>query len=142
MPSRTLTLSREGSKPISLALAASLVEIFQAISLHPDKSHNQLTAVEHYLHSVITSIASKMAARSFSRALRPLARQVSTTQHRTFISAATYARTGLQAARKPTITTTLQQSRGLKQIDFAGTPETVYGMIIIVLHLAQKLTAL
>ena len=81
-----------------------------------------------------------MAARSLSRTLRPLARQLPVIQRRTLISASTCARPGLQAALKPTASTSLQQSRGLKQIDFAGTEETVYGMAVSRARVKQNLT--
>lgn len=71
-----------------------------------------------------------MASRSFSRALRsPLTRQLAApaAQRRTLISASRLARTGVATPLKPTVTGSLQHSRGLKQIDFAGTKETVYG---------------
>lgn len=71
-----------------------------------------------------------MASRSFSRALRsPLARQLAlpATQRRTINSASIYARAGLAAPSKPAVTAVLQQTRGIKQVDFAGTTETVYG---------------
>lgn len=74
-----------------------------------------------------------MASRSFSRALRsPLSRQLISpaVQRQTFISASQYARVTLAAQLKPTVGTTIQQSRGLKTIDFAGTKETVYGKCI------------
>ena len=72
-----------------------------------------------------------MASRSFSRALRsPLTRQLAApaAQRRTLISASRTARTGLATALKPSVAGSLQHSRGLKQIDFAGTKETVYGI--------------
>ncbi|KAK0517077.1 hypothetical protein JMJ35_000232 [Cladonia borealis] len=70
-----------------------------------------------------------MASRSFSRALRsPLTRQLTapSAQRRTLISASQSARTGLAPTLKPSVAGSLQHSRGLKQIDFAGTKETVY----------------
>ncbi|CAF9918449.1 MAG: Bifunctional acetohydroxyacid reductoisomerase [Alectoria fallacina] len=70
-----------------------------------------------------------MASRSFSRALRsPLSRQLTTpaVQRQTLIAASQYARAGLPAHLKPAVRSTVQQSRGLKTIDFAGTKETVY----------------
>ena len=71
-----------------------------------------------------------MASRSFSRALRSsLTRQLTSPaiQRSTLVSASTYARTGLTAPLKSTIGTTLQQTRGVKTIDFAGSKEVVYG---------------
>lgn len=71
-----------------------------------------------------------MASRSFSRALRSsLTRQLTSPaiQRRTLISASKYARTGLTVPLKPALGATLQQTRGVKTIDFAGTKEVVYG---------------
>lgn len=71
-----------------------------------------------------------MASRSFTRALRsPLTRHLPApaAQRRTLISASRLARTGVATPLKPIVTGPLQHCRGLKQIDFAGTKETVYG---------------
>ena len=70
-----------------------------------------------------------MASRSFSRALKsPLSRQLISpaVQRRSLASA---ARIGLAARTQPVVSTSIQQNRGLKTIDFAGTKETVYGKI-------------
>lgn len=75
-----------------------------------------------------------MASRSFSRALRsPLSRHLTSpaVQRRTLISASQYARSSITAQLKPAVGSALQQSRGLKTIDFAGTKETVYGKCIL-----------
>ena len=71
-----------------------------------------------------------MATRSFSRALRtPKSRQLITpaAQRRTIISASNIARASLIASSRFPVTSSKQQTRGLKHIDFAGTKETVYG---------------
>ncbi|KAL9630160.1 MAG: hypothetical protein Q9164_006558 [Protoblastenia rupestris] len=70
-----------------------------------------------------------MASRSFSRALRiPNSRQLITpaAQRRTLISASNIARASLIASSRFPVTSSKQQMRGLKHIDFAGTKETVY----------------
>ena len=71
-----------------------------------------------------------MSSRSLGRALKsPLTRQLVTpaVQRRSIILASKYARAGLTARVQPTVSASIQQARGLKQIDFAGTNETVYG---------------
>ena len=71
-----------------------------------------------------------MASRSFSRALQSsLTRQLTSpaTQRRTLISASKYARTARIAPLRPAFAASLQQTRGVKTIDFAGTKEVVYG---------------
>ena len=73
-----------------------------------------------------------MASRSFSRALRSSLSHQSTSpviQRRTLISASKYTRTSLTAPLKPSIISPIQQTRGVKTIDFAGTKEVVYGDI-------------
>ena len=76
-----------------------------------------------------------MASRSLSRALRSQQcipkTSISPVTRRFISSAATLkpyspAVTGALRASKPAITGVFQQSRGLKQIDFAGVEETVY----------------
>lgn len=71
-----------------------------------------------------------MACRSFSRALpSSLTRQLTSpaTQRRSLTSASKLARTARITPFKPTFVATLQQTRGVKTIDFAGTKEVVYG---------------
>ncbi len=71
-----------------------------------------------------------MASRSFSRALRTsLTRQLTSPaiQRRTLVSASKHARTGLAGPLKPAFVASIQQTRGVKTIDFAGTKEVVYG---------------
>lgn len=71
-----------------------------------------------------------MASRSLSRTFSsPISRQLinPTLHRRTLTSASKYARATLAVRAQPTVTSHLQQTRGLKQIDFAGTTETVYG---------------
>jgi ketol-acid reductoisomerase len=66
-----------------------------------------------------------MSSRSFSKALRPLARQLASpaVQRRTFVAAAGAVRaSAVRAAAAPA-----QQVRGVKTIDFAGSKEDVYG---------------
>lgn len=70
-----------------------------------------------------------MASRTFSRALRsPLAKQLSAPARRTFVSA-------LNASARPSVAraavASAQQVRGVKTIDFAGTKEDVYGMLML-----------
>jgi ketol-acid reductoisomerase len=65
-----------------------------------------------------------MSSRSFSKALRPLARQLASpaVQRRTFVAAAGAVRaSAVRAAAAPA-----QQVRGVKTIDFAGSKEDVY----------------
>ena len=70
-----------------------------------------------------------MASRPAARALRQTARQLAApaVQRRTFVSALNTARAGVAAAPKAAVTSSYQQVRGIKTIDFAGTKETVYG---------------
>ena len=69
-----------------------------------------------------------MASRSFSKALRPLARQLASpaVQQRTFIAAAGAVRASAVAARA-VAAPQQQQVRGVKTMDFAGHKEEVYG---------------
>lgn len=72
-----------------------------------------------------------MASRSFTRALRtPLARQWAApiVQRRTLVSALGGLRAGLPNALKSGVAGPVQQVRGVKTIDFAGSKETVYGL--------------
>lgn len=70
-----------------------------------------------------------MASRGFSKALRSqLARRVASpaVQTRTFVAASNIARATIKA--RPAVAGAVQQQvRGVKTIDFAGTPEEVYG---------------
>lgn len=72
-----------------------------------------------------------MSSRSFSRALRtPLGRQLTSpvVQRRTFISALGGVRVnGVAATVKSAVAGPVQQVRGVKTIDFAGSKETVFG---------------
>jgi ketol-acid reductoisomerase len=70
-----------------------------------------------------------MASRSFSKALRPLARQLASpaVQQRTFIAAAGAVRASAVAARAAVAAPQQQQVRGVKTMDFAGHKEEVYG---------------
>ena len=71
-----------------------------------------------------------MASRPAARASRQIARQFAApaVQRRTFVSALnTASRAGVAAAPKAAVTTSFQQVRGKKTIDFAGTKEVVYG---------------
>ncbi len=71
-----------------------------------------------------------MASRSFNRAFRsPLTRHLATTSapRRTLLSSLGHIRTGVIAPSNSVIGCSLQISRGLKTIDFAGHKETVYG---------------
>jgi len=73
-----------------------------------------------------------MASRSFSRAFRsPITRQLTapSSQRRTFLAASKHARASIAAPLKSTASLSSQQARGIKTIDFAGTKETVYGML-------------
>lgn len=74
-----------------------------------------------------------MASRPASRALRQTARQVASSapavQRRTFVSALNAARSGVAAGPKAAVSSQFQQKRGVKTIDFAGTKETVYGLL-------------
>jgi len=71
-----------------------------------------------------------MASRSFTRALRtPLGRQLTSpaVQRRTFVSALGGVRVGVAATVKSAVAGPVQQVRGVKTIDFAGSKETVFG---------------
>lgn len=70
-----------------------------------------------------------MASRSFSRTLRsPLSHQLTSpvVRRRTLVSASQHTRARPAAHLKPAVGRIVQQTRGLKTIDFAGTKETVY----------------
>ena len=74
-----------------------------------------------------------MASRGFSKALRSqLARQVTSpaAQRRSFVAAANLVRATTRQAARPVVGVAHQQVRGVKTIDFAGTPEDVYGNTI------------
>lgn len=70
-----------------------------------------------------------MASRNASRALRSSLAQLvkPAVQRRTFVAAANAVRS---AAPKAAVSTSFQQTRGVKTIDFAGTTEKVYGMAV------------
>ena len=71
-----------------------------------------------------------MASRNINRALKfPVSRQLVSpiAQRRTFVYALSNSRGALAAQLRPAVTAPLNQIRGLKQIDFAGHKETVYG---------------
>ena len=71
-----------------------------------------------------------MASRSFSKALRaPLARQFVSpaAQRRTFVSALGVVRPGVASSTRAVFAGQIQQTRGVKTIDFAGHKETVFG---------------
>lgn len=73
-----------------------------------------------------------MASRSFTRALRtPLGRQLISpaVQRRTFVSALGGVRAGVAATVKGAVAGPVQQVRGVKTIDFAGSKETVFGCL-------------
>ena len=79
-----------------------------------------------------------MASRVCNRALRAsLARQLASpiVQRRTLVSVFGGLRTGIAASTKPAVGAFLQQSRGLKTIDFAGHKEQVFGLFE---HLAVR----
>lgn len=83
------------------------------------------------LHSSNSHKLLGMASRSFSKALRsPLARQITApaVQRRTMVSALAGARATAPSMVKTATTTSMQQVRGVKTVDFAGHKETVYGM--------------
>lgn len=70
-----------------------------------------------------------MASRGFSKALRSqLARRVASpaVQSRSFVAASSLVR-ATPKARPAVASAVYQQVRGVKTIDFAGTPEEVYG---------------
>ncbi|KAG7135623.1 Ketol-acid reductoisomerase like protein [Verticillium longisporum] len=68
-----------------------------------------------------------MASRSFSKALRPMARQLTATgtQQRTFVAARSLVRASAQVT-KAFAGPVQQQARGVKTVDFAGHKEDVY----------------
>lgn len=93
-----------------------------------------------YSPSILTA-SPKMATRSFSRALRaPLTRQLvsPTVQRRTLVALAGSSQINNTSASKRPVTISLQQSRGVKSIDFAGHQETVYGKLIRFLGLGTS----
>lgn len=68
-----------------------------------------------------------MASRGFSKALRPMARQLAAkpaTQQRTFVAARSLVRASAQVSKA---FAGQQQTRGVKTMDFAGHKEDVYG---------------
>ena len=76
---------------------------------------------------------SRMTSRSFTRALRtPLTRQLTApaAQRRNFLSASKNVRACFATPLKPAAGAVVQQTRGIKTIDFAGTKETVYGNLL------------
>jgi ketol-acid reductoisomerase len=74
-----------------------------------------------------------MASRSFSKAIRnPLGRQLASpaVQRRSLLTAARGAvRATAIAPRAAVVPAFQQQTRGVKNIDFAGVREDVYGML-------------
>lgn len=71
-----------------------------------------------------------MATRSFNRTLRSTGFKQLTSpavQRRSIISATQFARVTAARAVRPAVSLSLQQTRGVKQVDFAGSVETVYG---------------
>lgn len=86
-----------------------------------------------------------MASRSFNRALRtPLGRQLFSpaVQRRTFVSALGGVRAGVAATVKGVVAgPVVQQVRGVKTIDFAGSKETVFGCVNLSDFVCSKLTA-
>ena len=70
-----------------------------------------------------------MASARSSRALRLALKQAATTprvQQRTFVSAVNAA--SKTAAKPVAVSSIVQQTRGVKTVDFAGDKEKVYGM--------------
>ena len=80
-----------------------------------------------------------MASKNVTRALRTSNfRQISSsTQRRTIVSALNAAS---RTSAKPAFvaSTAVQQKRGLKTIDFAGTKEDVYGVLSLVVKIQQS----
>lgn len=119
--SRLLLMTGRG--PTSQALVAALQKILTS-------SHQKLYRAVVNPSQPLYFWTLTMASRSCSRALRSfLTHQLTSpaTQRRTLISAPKYFRTDLAALLKPAFVATVQQTRGIKTIDFAGTKEVVYG---------------
>ena len=122
-------------KPLTLmcysCLAPSSRDVGQTLPERaPLESNNFLTHIskQSQLNSIRLSYIFIMASKNVTRALRTsnLRQITSTTQRRTFVSALNAAsKTAKPAFVAPTA---IQQKRGLKTIDFAGTKEDVYGM--------------
>lgn len=74
-----------------------------------------------------------MASRTASRALRASIAQLAkpAVQRRSFVAAASAVRAGASAAPRAAVGAGMQQQRGMKTIDFAGTKEVVYGRIYV-----------
>ena len=82
-----------------------------------------------------------MASRSLSRSLRtfsPRQWATPTVQRRSIVSASNYARPGLISGTQHAVSVSTKQIRGLKQIDFAGTKETVYGNHCAAANLVER----
>lgn len=78
-----------------------------------------------------------MASRSFQKVLRsPLTRQIISPaiQRRTIVSAFG----GVRATVAKATTAPIQQTRGVKTVDFAGHPEKVFGMFILHQYQGRK----
>ena len=81
-------------------------------------------------HTILSSMASRTCTRAFKGSFsRQLAS--STAQRRTFVSALNNSRGAVSASLRPAVSTSLTHARGLKQIDFAGHKETVYGKLLL-----------
>ena len=90
-------------------------------------------------HPLNSLLYNAMASKSFKQALNsPAVRQLtsSTVQRRTFVTALSKARVGAPVPVRASGIGATQQIRGIKNIDFAGAKENVWGMV----HVATRQT--
>lgn len=97
----------------------NLQSLFSSAVLGLTKSPKQFTILN------LTSMASRNATRALQSSLKRLASP--TAQRRTFVAALNAPRAGAIVRPRAAVSLPLQQTRGVKTIDFAGTKETVYG---------------
>lgn len=83
---------------------------------------NPFIPIDSILHPDIVKMASKHASRALRNSLRQLASP--RVQQRTFTAAVNGSRPALQKAATSAF---VQQTRGMKTVDFAGDKEVVYG---------------
>ena len=116
------------------ALASSPAKTFFTALLQTQSEESQRLKIPLFSSASYRNFISLlMASRSFNRGLRTsVPRQLVTPiiPRRSIVSASKYARANLAARTQPAVSPSLQQIRGLKQIDFAGTKETVYGSFL------------
>lgn len=117
--------------PISLALVLPREEIQLSPDLHLTKYFVRFQPPERLQLVQISSPRHMMASRSFSKALRtPLTRQLVSPaiQNRSFASAVLAVKAVVAHVPRASTCGSVQQTRGVKTIDFAGHKEQVFGM--------------